>query len=69
MLRWRLPLMKKRKQHLLIDQIELRSVEKKQKLLSMKLIDKIFIALGWVLAIPHLIKLGFVYIWHKVFKK
>ena len=61
--------MKKRKQHLLIDQIELRSVEKKQKLPPMKLIDKIFIALGWILAIPHLIKLGILYIWHKIFKK
>ena len=61
--------MKKRKQHLLIDQIELRSVEKKQKPSPMKLIDKIFIALGWVLAIPHLIKLGILYIWHKIFKK
>tara|TARA_B100000809_G_C14713510_1_gene378703 strand:- start:26 stop:211 length:186 start_codon:yes stop_codon:yes gene_type:complete len=61
--------MKKRKQHLLIDQIELRSVEKKQKLPPMKLIDKIFIALGWVLAIPHLLKAGILYIWYKLFKK
>ena len=69
MLRWPLPSMKKNKIHLLIDQLELLSCEKKLKPPKMKLIDKIFIALGWVLAIPHLIKLGFVYIWHKIFKK
>ena len=64
--------MKKHKQHLLIDQIELLSCEKKIKqhqIPKMKLIDKIFIALGWVLAIPHLMKLGILYIWHKIFKK
>jgi hypothetical protein len=31
--------------------------------------DKFFIALGWVLAIPHLIKLGILCVWHKIFKK
>jgi hypothetical protein len=44
--------MKKRKKYLLIDQIELYSVKKKLKLPPIKLIDKIFIALGWLLAIP-----------------
>ena len=69
MLRWPLPSTKKNKAYLLIDQIELRSCEKKLKPPKMKLIDKIFIALGWALAIPHLIKLGILYIWHKIFKK
>jgi len=61
--------MKRYKQYLLIDQLELLSCEKKLKPPKMKLIDKIFIALGWVLAIPHLIKLGILCIWHKIFKK
>tara|TARA_Y100000310_G_scaffold87037_1_gene83928 strand:- start:308 stop:493 length:186 start_codon:yes stop_codon:yes gene_type:complete len=61
--------MKKNKIHLLIDQIELRSIEKKLPPPKMKLIDKIFIALGWVLAIPHLIKAGILYIWNKILKK
>ena len=56
--------MKKNKVHLLIDQLELLSCEKKLKSPEMKLIDKIFIALGWVLAIPHLMKLGILYIWN-----
>jgi len=56
--------MKKNKIHLLVDQLELLSCEKK-----LKLIDKIFIALGWFLAIPNLMKMGFLYIWHKIFKK
>ena len=62
-------LMKKNKIHLLVDQIELLSCEKKLKPPEMKLIDKIFIALGWFLAIPHLMKMGFLYLWHKIFKK
>jgi len=64
--------MKKNKIYLLIDQIELRSSEKKlqhPKIPKMKLIDKIFIALGWFLATPNLMKMGFLYIWHKIFKK
>jgi|TARA_B100001079_G_C16133839_1_gene392528 hypothetical protein len=64
--------MKKHKQHLLVDQIELRSFEKKikpQKISKMKLIDKIFIALGWLLLIPHFFKVGILYVWHKIFKK
>ena len=65
-------LMKKNKIHLLVDQIELRSSEKKlkhAKIPKMKLMDKIFTALGWFLAIPHLIKMGFLHLWHKIFKK
>ena len=62
-------LMKKNKIHLLVDQLELLSCEKKLKPPEMKLIDKIFIALGWFLAIPNLMKMGFLYIWHKIFKK
>ena len=65
-------LMKKHKIHLLVDQIELRSCEKKTKhpqILKMKLIDKIFTALGWFLGMPHLIKMGFLHLWHKIFKK
>jgi hypothetical protein len=61
--------MKRYKQYLLIDQLELLSCEKKLKPPKMKLIDKIFIALGWVLAIPHLIKLGILCIWHKISKQ
>jgi len=64
--------MKKNKIHLLVDQIELLSCEEKlkhHKTPKMKLIDKIFIALGWFLAIPNLMKMGFLYIWHKIFKK
>jgi hypothetical protein len=61
--------MKKNKVHLLIDQLELISCEKKLKPPKMKLIDKIFIALGWLLAIPRLMKMGFLYFWHKIFKK
>jgi len=61
--------MKKNKIHLLVDQLELLSCEKKLKHTKMKLIDKIFIALGWFLAIPNLMKMGFLYIWHKIFKK
>jgi len=34
----------------------------------MKLIDKIFIALGWLLLIPHFFKVGILYVWHKIFK-
>ena len=65
-------LMKKNRIHLLIDQIELRSLEKKikhPKIPKMKLMYKIFIALGWFLAIPHLMKMGFLYLWHKILKK
>ena len=64
--------MKKNKIYLLIDPLELRSSEKKlkhAKISKMKLIDKIFLALGWFLAIPHLMKMGFLYLWHKIFKR
>ena len=64
--------MKKNKIYLLIDPLELRSSEKKLKhanISKMKLIDKIFLALGWFLAIPHLMKMGFLYLWHKIFKR
>ena len=65
-------LMKKNKIHLLVDQIELIAFEQKikhSKKPKMKLMDKIFTALGWFLAIPHLIKMGFLHLWHKIFKK
>jgi len=61
--------MKKNKIHLIVDQLELISCEKKLKPPKMKLIDKIFIALGWLLLIPHFFKVGILYVWYKIFKK
>jgi len=60
--------MKKNKIHLIVDQLELLSCEEKLKPPKMKLIDKIFIALGWLLLIPHFFKVGILYVWHKIFK-
>jgi|TARA_R100000093_G_scaffold26111_1_gene14731 hypothetical protein len=65
-------LMKKNKQYLLIDQLKWPRHKKQSKTnqtSQMKITDKIFLAVGWLLAIPSLIKMFFLHLRYKIFKK